>query len=85
LAGGDLLHTLDDYFGIDGNTLGALDRLSPESPTHLAAAGEHPSGQRGTVSAFTDWRRSPVFWVAVFAVFALGYIHLEGHVRVALK
>jgi hypothetical protein len=79
------VYHLDDYFGIDSAALSAIDRRSPESPTFSTAAGESPVGQTGTIASFTDWRRSPVFWLAVFAVFALGYIHAEGSVRLALK
>ncbi len=79
------MFNLEDYFGIDGNTLGTLDQVSSNSPTHLATTSEQPGGQPGVVASFTDWRRSPVFWLAVFAVFALGYIHAEGSVRLALK
>lgn len=76
--------TLDHYFGISGPALQAQAVSSSESPTPKAAAGESPVGRTGTVSSFTDWRRSPVFWLAVLAVFALGMIHLEGHVDAAL-
>lgn len=79
------MYSLEDVFGIQGDTLTALDSRSPESPTFTRVAGENPVGQSGTVASFTDWRRSPVFWLAVFAVFALGYIHLETNVRMALK
>jgi len=79
------VYTIEDYFGITGESLAASDAISPNAPTYTKQTGELPTGQRGTVSSFTDWRRSPIFWLAVFGVFALGYIHLESSIRVALK
>ena len=76
--------TLDHYFGITSDQLAGVTLASPESPTPANLAGQSPVGQAGSVASFTDWRRSPVFWLAVFAVFALGMIHLEGHVEAAL-
>ena len=73
------------FFGISAEQQQALDNSSPNSPTYTRQAGTRPGGQVGTVASFTDWRRSPVFWLAVFAVFALGMIHLEGSVRASFR
>ena len=79
------MYTYEDYFGVSPDAQAGLDRLSPQSPNSSYNAGEAPTGRAGTVASFTDWRRSPVFWLALFAVLALGIIHLEGNVRLALK
>jgi hypothetical protein len=79
------VYNLDDIFGVSGDQLQAMDNASPNSPTYTKQAGTAPGGQTGTVASFTDWRRSPVFWLAVFAVFALGYLHVEGSVKAALR
>lgn len=79
------MYHLEDVFGIDSSQLQAQTIASPEAPTPTSFAGHAQGGQPGLVAAFTDWRRSPMFWVALFAVIALGYIHLEGSVRVALQ
>lgn len=73
--------TLEHYFGVSSDELQAQTLASPEAPKPRQFAGPSPVGSPGTVASFTDWRRSPVFWLAVFAVFALGMIHLEGAVR----
>ena len=79
------MYSAEDYFGVTSDQMAVADALSPESPNHTYVAGTRPGGQVGTVSSFTDWRRSPVFWLAVFALFALGSIHLEGSVRAKLR
>lgn len=70
---------LDHYFGISS------DQLRGEAPTPVNVAGPGPAGSPGTYASFTDWRRSPVFWLAVFSVFALMMIHAEGAVAVRLR
>jgi hypothetical protein len=70
---------LDHYFGVSSDQL-----RSNAAPTRNVA-GPSPTGSPGTYASFTDWRRSPVFWVAVFAVFALAMIHAEGAVAVRLR
>ena len=79
------MFSLDDYFGISGEQLQAQTRASSEAPLSTYQAGPSPVGRPGTVASFTDWRNSPVFWLAVFAVFALGMLHAEGAVKVALR
>lgn len=79
------MYNLEDYFGINGDQLQAQTTSSSESPTPTYVAGPHPTGAAGTVGSLTDWRRSPVFWLAVFSIFALGMIHAEGRVALALK
>jgi hypothetical protein len=79
------VYSLDDYFGKSGAQLQAETRFSSEAPTPSSMAGPPPGGTAGLVPSFTDWRGSPVFWLAVFAVFALGMIHLEGNVKAALN
>lgn len=75
---------LDHYFGVSSDALQAQTRGSSEAPTYTSQAGPSPVGSPGTVASFTDWRHSPVFWLAVFSVFALGMIHLEGAVGARL-
>jgi hypothetical protein len=79
------VYSSEDYFGITSDQMAAADALSPQSPNHTYVAGSRPGGQLGTVASFTEWRRSPVFWLAVFGVFALGMIHLEGSVRASFR
>lgn len=78
------MYSLDDYFGISGDTLQAQTLASAEAPTPSKIAGPSPITGGSPSSSFTDWRRSPMFWLAIFAVFALGMIHLEGNVKAAL-
>ena len=79
-------YDLEDYFGTNAASLASQTRSSSEAPTPLHGAGAGPGGQSGSgLVSFTDWRHSPVFWLAVFSVFALGMIHAEGHVRMALR
>lgn len=79
------MYNLDDYFGVNSDELQAVTIASSESPTPTGFAGHPTTGPEGVVNSLTDWRRSPVFWLAVFAVFALGVIHLEGHIGAALE
>lgn len=80
------MYSLDDYFGLNGDTLQAQTRASSEAPTPSHIAGPAPlAGGGGPSASVIDWRRSPVFWLAVFGVFALGMIHLEGSVKAALR
>lgn len=79
------MYGLDDYFGITSEQLQAQTHVSSNAPVTTSQAGPHPAGQPGVVPSFTDWQHSPVFWLAVFAVFALGMIHVEGSVKAALR
>lgn len=78
-------YTLEDVFGIGGDQLAMTNGRSAEAPTYSAQAGPSPVGSPGTYAAFTDWKHSPVFWLAAFAIVALGIIHLEGNVSAALR
>lgn len=71
--------TLSHYYGIDSHEL-----RGEAAPTSYVA-GPAPYGSPGTYAAFTDWRHSPVLWLAVFAIFALAMIHAEGAVAVRLR
>ena len=79
------MYSLDDYFGVNSNQLQTQTRNSSEAPLSTYQAGTSPVGAPGTIAAFTDWRNSPVFWLALFAVFTLGMVHLEGTVKASLR
>lgn len=66
--------SVDHYFGVSS------EQLQGQAAPSRNVAGQAPTGSPGTYASFTDWRRSPVFWLAVFSVLALGMIHLEGAV-----
>jgi len=74
--------TLESYFGTSSDELRAQTQASKNAPSPTRYAGASPVGQTGnTQASLTEWRVSPVFWLAVFAIFALSMIHLEAGVR----
>lgn len=73
-------YTIEDIFGISSDQLQSADRNSPEAPATRYVAGPSPIATGNPTDHLNAWRSSPVFWLAAFAVFALGILHLEGRV-----
>ncbi len=74
------MQTIDEIFGISGESLAAQNRNSPEAPQTRYPAGPSPITTGGPTDHLSGWRESPVFWLAVFAFIALGVLHLEGRI-----